>query len=383
MDDDSPKSSDLGAPHSGDSLVRVVARSRIEDALFETGSAVSFGRYRLLERAGAGGFGVVWSAWDPQLERRVAIKIVKPRSAATRETMMLEGQALAKLAHPNVVTIYDVGSLDDQVYLVMEWIAGVTFRGLARPPRNVVANYLAAGAGLAAAHRAGIVHRDIKPDNLMLGDDGRVRVVDFGLARAAAAEGEPAGTPRYQAPEQAEGRPATALSDQYAFGVSLRESLGEVPRWIEPIIARSTATIPADRFPTLEAMLARLGRDPRRVWRRRALFAGAVIATGLAFEIGHGVTREPCSTTEAELASVWNPGRETAVLEHVRSLGPYGMAVADEVTRALASYRDRWVTLRRDACLARGELTDRIYEHRLSCLQRARAAPDATASAPG
>ncbi len=172
--------------------------------------------------------GVVWGGWDPELERRVAIKLVKETVKVARNRILLEGQALAKLSHPNVVAVYDVGVVDEQVYLVMEWVRGENLRQHGLEPRSVraiVAMYRAAGEGLLAAHRAGLIHRDFKPDNAILGDDGRVRVLDFGLARdhaprmASEAGTEIAGTPQYMAPEQAEGRTLTPAVDQFAFCV--------------------------------------------------------------------------------------------------------------------------------------------------------------------
>jgi serine/threonine protein kinase len=236
-----------------DRLVRAVARARIVDKLFARKQEVKLGRYHLLEMIGAGGMGVVWGAFDPELDRRVAIKLVKTELSAARERILAEGKALAKLSHPNVVGVYDVGVVDDQIYIVMEWVRGGNLRAYCREPRAVrelVAIYRAAGEGLSAAHRAGLIHRDFKPDNAMIGDDGRVRVLDFGLARGevrrgtgssgggegeggaeggAGAEGSDltrgAGTPRYMPPEQARGAELTPAADQYAFCVSLREAL--------------------------------------------------------------------------------------------------------------------------------------------------------------
>ncbi|MBA3503668.1 MAG: protein kinase, partial [Deltaproteobacteria bacterium] len=118
----------LGERPAGDSLALEVAQSRVANALFATEERVRIGRYHLLQHAGAGGMGVVWSAWDPELERRVAIKLMHVKSETARAYMLREGQSLAKLSHPNIVPIYDVGTIDEQVYLVMEWIAGITLR---------------------------------------------------------------------------------------------------------------------------------------------------------------------------------------------------------------------------------------------------------------
>ena len=263
--------SDLGARPEPDPLARAVRRSRVANQLFATDERVQVGRYQLLEVVGSGGIGVVWGAWDPELERRVAIKLIKPTIQAARDRIVLEGQALAKLAHPNVVAVYDVGIFGDQIYLVMEWVRGRNLRAYCTEPRTVrelVEIYRAAGEGLFAAHRAGLIHRDFKPDNAIRGDDERVRVLDFGLARgevvasdsndAKATRG--AGTPRYMAPEQSAGTQLTPATDQYAFCVSLREALvardgpdtrAVVPSWINVILAKGTASEPERRYASM------------------------------------------------------------------------------------------------------------------------------------
>ncbi len=256
----------LAARPPADPRVREIARAKIANALFAVAEPVTLGRYHLLERLGQGGMGVVWGAFDPELERRVAIKLVRATSGASRARILAEGQALAKLSHPNVVAVHDVGVVDDEVYLVMEWIRGRNVRAHCAEPRTageLVALYRAAGEGLNAAHRAGLVHRDFKPENVMVGDDGRVRVLDFGLAldREGGDDRLVAGTPRYMAPEQQRGDPITPAADQFAFGVALREALvarnadrreAPVPAWLSAIIARATAPDPADRFASFD-----------------------------------------------------------------------------------------------------------------------------------
>ncbi|MCA9683639.1 MAG: serine/threonine protein kinase, partial [Myxococcales bacterium] len=157
------------------------------------------GRYVVLSSLGAGGMGVVWSAYDPELDRKVALKLLArladDRTEQARERLRREAQALAKLAHPNVVGVYDVDLHEGQLYVAMEFVAGRTLGSWMRekeprPWRAVLEIFMAAGRGLAAAHAAGLVHRDFKPDNAMIGDDGRVRVMDFGLARATGDEGD-------------------------------------------------------------------------------------------------------------------------------------------------------------------------------------------------
>jgi len=397
----------IGGRPQADRLARAVARTRIGNKLFGQAEQVHLGRYHLLEMVGAGGMGVVWGAWDPELERRVAIKLVKATMQAARDRIQLEGQALAKLSHPNVVTVHDVGVVDEQVYIVMEWVRGQNLRAYCRTPRTlreIVAIYRAAGEGLAAAHAAGVIHRDFKPDNAIRGDDGRVRVLDFGLARndvrpaddagGAAGVAPPssdltrgAGTPRYMPPEQAEGGTLTAAVDQYAFCVSLREALtgrnadgkdADLPRWIEAILVRGTAREAKDRFPAMTDLLRALARDPATIWRRRLIVGGAVAATTAAFVIGnlrassHAV--EPCSGSREEITRTFRPAARAQMVGHLQTLGAYGQGEAGRLDGELANYADRWAASHHTACLAneRGELTAQLYERNLSCLGRAR-----------
>jgi predicted Ser/Thr protein kinase len=368
-----PESRVLRERPPADKLVRDVARNKIAAALFASTDQTVVGRYRLLERVGIGGMGVVWGAWDPQLERRVALKLVRVKTDNARDRMLAEGQTLAKLSHPNVVPIYDVGTFEDQIYLVMEWIRGQNLRAYCaerRTTREILRVYRAAGDGLVAAHREGIIHRDFKPDNVMVGEDGRVRVLDFGLARAeSGAPAEVAGTPRYMAPEQARGETLTAAVDQFAFCVSLRESLSEndiaVPGWVATIIARGSAPAADERFRSMETLLHALARDPRTVWRRRVLALGAVAAAGGAFAIGTTRSQgpEPCSGAATDLESVWNTTARSKILSHGHALGPYGLAESQYLDGRLAAYGQRWVAAHRGACLAHrnGELSSRVY----------------------
>ncbi len=215
-------------------------------------------RYRVTGPIGAGGAGVVYSAWDPELSRPVAIKLLHAELGAQaegRSRVLREAQAMARLKHPNVVAVYDVGTWREQVFIAMELVEGGTLRewqtSSSRSWREILQVYIAAGRGLAAAHAAGLVHRDFKPDNVLVASDGRVLVTDFGLARDARGAPELAaagnmtaaspsprssatspltpigslvGTPAYMAPEQLDGAPATASSDLFAFCVSALRS---------------------------------------------------------------------------------------------------------------------------------------------------------------
>lgn len=351
----------------------------------EAAPPVKIGRYQLLELVGSGGMGMVWGAWDPQLERRVAVKLVRFTSERSHERMLREGQVLAKLSHPNLVPIFDVGVIGDQVYLVMEWIKGVTLRAYAAEKpgaKALLAAYRQAGEGLAAAHRAGVIHRDFKPDNAIRGDDGRVRVLDFGLAQGAGdADAPHAGTPRYMPPEQHAGEGITAASDQYAFSVSLREALasaGPVPGWIGSILERGLSLEPDERFASMEAMLAALGHDPARRWKLGVAGGLAAAAAVAAFAFGRAGTDnsavEPCSGASTELATSWTPAIRDRAATHLRALGPLAAEDATRVTKELDDYAATWIDESRRVCLAneRHELTPAIHARRLECLARTR-----------
>ncbi len=377
------------------SLELDVAQARAEAALFGTAEAVKIGRYRVIERAGAGGMGVVWSAWDPELGRGVALKLASSGDAVARQRARDEGRALARLSHPNVVPIYDVLEHDDGVFLVMELVKGKTLRSAAidQTPIQIVRAYRQAGAGLAAAHEAGLIHRDFKPDNAILGADGRVRVLDFGLAHQVTAdEGESpaiAGTPRYMAPEQRAGATLTPAVDQFGLCVALRESLlsaGGVPRWVAPILERGMLDAPGDRYPSMDALLAALALDPATRWRRRIAVGAAVLAVGGAiggFSLGRaGATEPACGGGPALIAGVWAGARRTEIAASLHEL-PTAYA-RDGVPRVLATldgYRDAWLTLHRGSCLAhrRGELSTALFDRRTACLGRRRASLTAIA----
>ena len=209
------------------------------------------GRYDLLGLLGAGAYGVVYRAFDPDLRRTVALKVLRPdehsHDSERRARMAREAQAMAQLSHPNVVAVYDVGLHADTIYIVMEYVAGGTARDFVtarhRSATEVLDVYLQAGLGLAAAHEKGLVHRDFKPENVLVGVDGQVRVTDFGLARIMGAGQGGAefpgpeqavelsatrgliGTPGYVAPEQYSGALADAQSDQFSFCVALFAAL--------------------------------------------------------------------------------------------------------------------------------------------------------------
>src|SRR3954469_1744976 len=254
----------LAARPEVDRYLRDVLRARASAGLFGSAPAVVVGRYELRGHIGEGGGGSVFEAWDPELARPVALKLIAAADPAVRSRAVAEGQVLARLSHPNVVPVFDVGVIDDRIYLVMELVRGVSLRSHARAarPRDIVAVYRQCAHGLAAAHAAQLVHRDFKPDNAILGSDGRVRVIDFGLALDEGGAATPAGTPRYMAPEQLRGEPITAAADQYALAAALREAVVPMPGWLDRVVARGLAEAPGDRFASMATLAAALGRDP-------------------------------------------------------------------------------------------------------------------------
>src|SRR5581483_7017268 len=197
---------------------------------------------------GSGGFGVVYLAWDPQLDRQIALKVLRPSGGdaeALAADLLREAKAMAKLSHPNVTAVYDVAALGGQVAIAMERIDGTNAREwLAEKPRTqreILAVFLAAARGLQAAHAAGLVHRDFKPENVLVGRDGRVAVTDFGLARPETAAGARSGTPRYMAPEHRRGEAVDARADQYSLAVALNEALTDPPRALKRALSEDRA----------------------------------------------------------------------------------------------------------------------------------------------
>ena len=215
------------------------------------------GRYLVLSALGAGGMGVVFAAYDPQLDRKVALKLLRAgltyNTNDARTRLRREAQAIAQLSHPNVVGVYDVGATEDgDLYIAMEFVEGDTLttwlKKWPRTWREIIDVFLQAARGLQAAHSVGLLHRDFKPDNVLVGGDGRVRVTDFGLARSLIVPDETArprpdmaalnveltatgtvlGTPRYMAPEQLTGPDIDARADQFSFCVALFEALWDV-----------------------------------------------------------------------------------------------------------------------------------------------------------
>jgi eukaryotic-like serine/threonine-protein kinase len=378
-----------------DDLAQAVARARVASALFGVTEAVTIGRYRVLARLGSGGGGEVWSAWDPALDRSVALKLVRAAPGSTRARALEEGQALARLSHPNVVPVHDVFERDDAVVLVMEHVDGATLRTWVadRSATEIVRAYRQVAVGLAAMHAARLVHRDVKPDNAVVGADGRVRIVDLGLAVVADAA-EPAarvaGTPRYMAPEQARGASVTPAADQYGLCASLREALSAngaaIPAWIAPTLERGLAAEPDARHPSMDAIVAALARAPERRRRRIAIGAAAAATVAVAFVAGRALTGDDgaprCDGGAAAIAGAWGPAERAAAAARFAAATPYAAAAAPGLVAQLDAYAGRWAAQTDAACRKRlaGEASPSIADRRAACLARASAALDAVAA---
>ncbi|MEJ7600777.1 MAG: serine/threonine-protein kinase [Kofleriaceae bacterium] len=341
------------------------------------------GRYVLRRFVGAGGMGAVFAAHDPELDREVAIKMFATESETARP--IREAQAMARLSHPNVVQIYEVIRLGPRTAIVMELVRGGTLRAWCeaspRSWRDIVRHYLDAARGVAAAHEAGIVHRDFKPDNVLLGDDGVVRVVDFGLA-VAAGDGHPfAGTPAYMAPEQRDGVIGPAI-DQYAFAVALWEVVTGTrpdgpdapsrggPAWLFGVLRRALAVKPAARFRPMNELITALERGLVR--RRNVVLASAaLLALGTTAALAASLTegsRLSCETSRAAVDRVWNlPSRYGLAGRLATSPRLNAQATSERVVASLDRRAVRLADAREDTCSAHGgAVGDRIT----ACLDR-------------
>ena len=330
----------------------------------------TLGRYRLEREIGAGANGIVHAAFDPNLERRIALKVLRGTTATfeARERLLREARAMARLAHPNVVTVYEVGFASNRDFVAMELILGESLaewlREARRAPAAILDAFLAAGRGLAAAHAAGIVHRDFKPHNVLRSRAGRIVVTDFGLARDAEGQvsardamlvetdsgppntlagitvtGSLLGTPAYMSPEQWQGGAITPATDQFAFCVALWEALsGErpyrgptiddlkrqvahgpaaldasrIPRRVRSLLRRGLDPDPAKRWPNMDALLVPLRGARRPPGVALAITGAAVIAAiALVFALRPGAslsaTRDPARSGSSSVSQQGEP----------------------------------------------------------------------------
>jgi len=400
--------------------------TRVETALAR-GSTVS--RYVVIERIGHGAMGVVYAAYDPELNRQVALKLLRPEGRhleALRRRLLREAQAMARLAHPNVVAVHDVGMCGEDVFLALELVEGTTLADWMtepRPWREVLRVFRDAGQGLAAAHAAGLVHRDFKPANVLIGRDGRARVTDFGLARPKnqadpsgelpASWGSPAvqdlsaitqagvllGTPVYMAPEQLRGQGADELSDQFNFCVALYEGLyrerpfeghtiealdravtegrvrplthdTKVPAWVRRAVLRGLKARPEERFPSMEALLTALApRTPRvRTWALAAVITSGLLGVAMNYTLNRA-QEVRCEQEVETLAAAWGPEPRERVRAAFLATGkPYAAPAWDKLSLALDAHVSQWRTLRTEACLAAGDDTSSLGWQKATCL---------------
>ena len=372
----------------------LTAMDRLGDAprsIVELAEGGKVGRYVIERRLGAGGMGVVYAARDTALGRDVALKIVRPRADvdAMQARLRREAKAMARLSHRNVVPVFDIGTHDGQLFIAMELVAGDTLRSWVvrpRPWRRVVQLFAKAGRGLEAAHAAGLLHRDFKPDNVVVGQGDEPRITDFGLARdvgdggaqgsvppatedelsLVTATGSLAGTPAYMAPEQLLGRTSGAAADQFSFCVSLFEALygmrpfrpaaprpegliaevragrivrpasRGVPRWVHQVLVRGLAFEAAQRWPSLAALVDAL--EGRRRARRMRI-AGAVAAAAVVVAGGVGIAAALRGPGGARCADIALRGNDAATIvvcrdEYARSNDPQaGRQLANALRR--------------------------------------------------
>lgn len=415
----------------------------VSSRMFGDAQPVTVGRFEITGRLGAGGMGTVYEAVDPQLGRAVAVKLLRSPTPgrvddAARQRMLREGRALAQLSHPNVVTVFESGVAGDDVYVAMELVDGGDLQRWLRehPPgspdhtRRALDLIVQAGRGLVAAHRAGLVHRDFKPSNVVVGRDGRARIADFGLVRpqggaldsasdasraistthdADSAVGSDAsltrtgavlGTLAYMSPEQLDGMAADERSDQFSFCVTAWELLtgqrpfrgatpealalaiddgaiarpsGRVlPAWLERILRRGLASDPMARHPDVQGIVDAIERQLRRRQRIIALGVATTLAFGGGLALREFATEDedPCTAPEAD---VWAGQQETIANRFEAVDRDFSRRSYGQMSDALSRWAAAWSEAHVQACRAtrvRGEQSDEALDLRVACLRR-------------
>lgn len=405
---------------------------QVEATALERGATL--GRYIVLHPLGQGGMGQVYAAYDPDLDRRVAIKVLKlaaeaPSTLAAR--LRSEGRALARLGHPNVLTVFDVGMADQRFFIATELVEGQTVDRWLRETRHwkdVLAVFLDIGNGIAAAHDEGLVHRDIKPGNMMVAADGRALVLDFGIARdAMTSEGEtvaldsldePAvgaespgltrpgavvGTPAFMAPEQWLGGSVSPQADIYSYCLTLHFALygsfpepspesekvrrrplippegtpaaGNIPKGLRRLVLSGLFHDPADRPHSMGELIDRLQsfrvRD-RRLAQRSAIAGLIALSVGVAWW-GRQRHVTPCATLGQESAAIWSAERRSGLADVFReSKSPFAADVWKTVAGGLDAYAREWSQTAEDWCRAAadGSLSTELYDLRGECMER-------------
>ena len=375
--------------------------------LFGRDRPATVGRFRIQARLGSGGMGVVYGAHDPTLQRDVALKVLRADSDddVRRRGLLREARAAAKIRHPHVVEIFDTGEDGGQVWIAMERCPGQTLRQWSTRPRSwrtVVGLFVQCGEALAAGHRLGVVHRDFKPHNVIVEDpeseQPRAKVVDFGLAAVVGpAEGDAGtslvgGTPGYVAPEQVRGDPVDGRADQFSLCVALHEVLTgygrqdlprrprapRLPRWLLAVIERGRQPDREQRFPTMDALVARLRGG---LARRRRIVATSLgtLALGLGLGGAWSMVRpveDPCLGTTAAADAVWNDARVAELERWFDGVGPSPDRGATRFIDATERWIREWRERKLDLCQRARDrrVTPRVEELGKACLRRRLAA---------
>jgi serine/threonine-protein kinase len=380
-------------------------------AVLSAGTTVD--RYQILSLVGRGAFGRVYAAYDPKLDRKIALKLVALRRPENEEPLLREARAMAGLSSPHVVAVHDAGIADGFLYIAMEYVDGMTLRAWiaerARTPTEIVGAFVQAGRGLQAAHAANIIHRDFKPENVLVHANGRVAVTDFGLALDQSSDDrarlEPTlvGTPRYMSPEGLRKLPVDARSDVYALCVSLYEALyeahpypatrvselldaiakgpkpprdGRVPRHVRDAMLAGLAVDPTQRPSTMQALLRAFEPRPRR-WIAWTTLAGAtgVVAAVVGVTRSHSAT--PVSTCALDarqrVAEIWSPAQRALLRGGIEgSTSPLAHDVADRLELVLDRYAHGWEQEWTRACEAGRETAQppQLVARRRACLDR-------------
>ncbi|HWB79091.1 MAG TPA: serine/threonine-protein kinase [Nannocystaceae bacterium] len=371
------------------------------------------GRYLVTGEIGRGAMGAVLAAYDADLDRKVAIKLIGERLDADgerRHRLLGEAKSMARITHPNVVTVYDAGVWHDRLWVAMELVDGVTLdrwrADEARSLASIVETFVAAARGLAAAHDAGVLHGDFKPSNVLVSRSGRVVVADFGLANridapkpSESALGAPIGTPAYMSPEHFLAGVVDARADQFAFCVALFEQLtgerpfkgrsllelasaisagtvavaaaAKIPMRVRAIVMRGLASQPSDRFASMHELIAALQSAVRPRWPWALAIGGvAVVAALAAWVVAHDDERA-CTPGSERVQEIWSADARAAV--RVQGDGT-SAAVVEQRTARLRSgideYFGEWARLYDEACNdGAGASTELAQQARTACLE--------------
>jgi tetratricopeptide (TPR) repeat protein/predicted Ser/Thr protein kinase len=403
------------------------AKQAVKARLFGEAEVPSMiGRFKVIRELGRGGTGIVYIAYDIELDRKIAVKLLNnerpdERTGSANARLLREAQSMARVSHPNIAAVHEVGMFCGQIYVAMEFVDGKTLAAWLQgnrelPWQDVLAVFRQAAAGLAAAHDAGLVHRDFKPANAILGEDDRLRVLDFGLARADATPGGIAaldrtdegnldmssasiddskldlsltvtgtvlGTPAYMSPEQFLGQRIDAKSDQFSFCVALYEALyrerpfdgdtlsslmaavlagkvrdthsSRVPRWLRAVVLRGLRNDPEQRWPSMYALSKALTPEHRH---RGPVFAalglGALLTGAASSWLGQAdAAAQICSGAQEQLTGVWDEPRRQQVREAMLATGaPGAETIVDRIGERLDAYAADFVAAHTDACEA-------------------------------